>query len=73
MTNEEMEDTKSHALSSRLVNYLTSSICRGIFSVLSNNWNLTELNLSGNTLGDPGMNVLCETLQQPGCNIRRLW
>ncbi|KAJ8798170.1 hypothetical protein J1605_016803 [Eschrichtius robustus] len=43
------------AYSQRLVNYLTSSICRGIFSVLSNNWNLTELNLSGNTLGDPGM------------------
>ncbi|OWK12019.1 NLRP3, partial [Cervus elaphus hippelaphus] len=41
--------------SSRLVNYLTTSICSGIFSVLSNNWNLTELNLSGNTLGDPGM------------------
>ncbi|XP_059744296.1 NACHT, LRR and PYD domains-containing protein 3 isoform X3 [Bos taurus] len=61
------------AYSQGLVNYLTSSICRGIFSVLSNNWNLTELNLSGNTLGDPGMNVLCETLQQPGCNIRRLW
>ncbi|KAI4541332.1 hypothetical protein MG293_008474 [Ovis ammon polii] len=61
------------AYSQGLVNYLTSSICRGIFSVLSNNWNLTELNLSGNTLGDPGMKVLCETLQQPGCNIRRLW
>ncbi|XP_059862707.1 NACHT, LRR and PYD domains-containing protein 3 isoform X1 [Delphinus delphis] len=61
------------AYSQRLVNYLTSSICRGIFSVLSDNWNLTELNLSGNTLGDPGMKVLCETLQQPGCNIRRLW
>eukprot|EP00069_Balaena_mysticetus_P010535 bmy_20704T0 len=61
------------AYSQRLVNYLTSSICRGIFSVLSNNWNLTELNLSGNSLGDPGMKVLCETLHQPGCNIRRLW
>ncbi|XP_072809407.1 NACHT, LRR and PYD domains-containing protein 3 [Vicugna pacos] len=61
------------AYSQRLVNYLTSSFCRGIFSVLSNNWNLTELNLSGNNLGDPGMKVLCETLQQPTCNIRRLW
>ncbi|XP_065774445.1 NACHT, LRR and PYD domains-containing protein 3 isoform X3 [Muntiacus reevesi] len=61
------------AYSQRLVNYLTTSICSSIFSVLSNSWNLTELNLSGNTLGDPGMKVLCETLQQPGCNIRRLW
>lgn len=66
--------SESHvAYSQRLVNYLTSSFCSGIFSVLSNNWNLTELNLSGNSLGDPGMKVLCETLQQPGCNIRRLW
>lgn len=53
--------------------YLTSSFCRRLFSVLSTNWKLTELNLSGNTVGDPGMKVLCETLRQPSCNIQRLW
>ncbi|XP_023594804.1 NACHT, LRR and PYD domains-containing protein 3 isoform X2 [Trichechus manatus latirostris] len=65
----------SHAACSySLVNcYLIPSICRGLFSVLSTNTRLTELDLSDNTLGDPGMKVLCETLQHPGCNIRRLW
>uniref|UniRef100_A0ABK0M2Q0 NACHT, LRR and PYD domains-containing protein 3 n=1 Tax=Rattus norvegicus TaxID=10116 RepID=A0ABK0M2Q0_RAT len=62
------------ACSSRLVNCcLTSSFCRGLFSSLSTNQSLTELDLSDNTLGDPGMRVLCEALQHPGCNIQRLW
>uniref|UniRef100_A0A2K6FH48 NACHT, LRR and PYD domains-containing protein 3 n=1 Tax=Propithecus coquereli TaxID=379532 RepID=A0A2K6FH48_PROCO len=62
------------ACSHRLVNcYLTSNFCRGLFSVLSTNQSLTELDLSDNTLGDPGMRVLCETLRDPGCNIQRLW
>ncbi|XP_050019531.1 NACHT, LRR and PYD domains-containing protein 3 isoform X1 [Alexandromys fortis] len=62
------------ACSSRLANcYLTSGFCRGLFSSLSTNENLTELDLSDNTLGDPGMRVLCEALQHPGCNIQRLW
>ncbi|XP_010344136.1 NACHT, LRR and PYD domains-containing protein 3 [Saimiri boliviensis] len=62
------------ACSLGLVNsHLTSSFCRGLFSVLSTNQSLTELDLSDNSLGDPGMRVLCETLQHPGCNIRRLW
>ncbi|XP_006893967.1 PREDICTED: NACHT, LRR and PYD domains-containing protein 3-like [Elephantulus edwardii] len=52
---------------------LTSSFCKGLFSVLSTNSSLTELDLSDNTLGDVGMKVLCETLQHPGCNIQRLW
>ncbi|XP_008059436.1 NACHT, LRR and PYD domains-containing protein 3 isoform X2 [Carlito syrichta] len=60
--------------SNQLANhYLTSSFCRGLFSVLSTNQSLTELDLSDNTLGDPGMRVLCETLQHPDCNIQRLW
>ncbi|XP_052051197.1 NACHT, LRR and PYD domains-containing protein 3 isoform X2 [Apodemus sylvaticus] len=62
------------ACSSRLVNCcFTSSFCRGLFSSLSTNRSLTELDLSDNTLGDPGMRVLCEALQHPGCNIQRLW
>ncbi|XP_047393550.1 NACHT, LRR and PYD domains-containing protein 3 isoform X1 [Sciurus carolinensis] len=52
---------------------LTSSFCRGLFSVLSSSRCLTELDLSDNALGDPGMRVLCEALQQPGCSIQRLW
>lgn len=62
------------ASSHRWVNcYLTSIICRSLFSVLGANQNFTELNLSGNPLGDAGMKVLCEMLQNPGCNIQRLW
>ncbi|XP_044634017.1 NACHT, LRR and PYD domains-containing protein 3 [Equus asinus] len=60
--------------SPRLVNCsLTSSFCQSLFSALSTNWSLTELNLSDNTLGDSGMKVLCDMLQHPGCNIQRLW
>ncbi|XP_030890032.1 NACHT, LRR and PYD domains-containing protein 3 isoform X2 [Leptonychotes weddellii] len=63
------------AYTHRLVNcHVTVSLWQGLFSVLStNSLNLTELNLSDNALGDPGIKVLCEMLQYPGCNIRRLW
>ncbi|XP_022347944.1 NACHT, LRR and PYD domains-containing protein 3 isoform X2 [Enhydra lutris kenyoni] len=63
------------ACTHRLVNcHVTLSLWQGLFSVLStNSLNLTELNLSDNALGDPGVQVLCEMLQRPGCNIRRLW
>ncbi|XP_027480180.2 NACHT, LRR and PYD domains-containing protein 3 isoform X6 [Zalophus californianus] len=63
------------AYTHRLVNcHVTVSLWQGLFSVLStNSLNLTELNLSDNALGDPGIKVLCEMLQRPGCNIRRLW
>ncbi|XP_029797338.1 NACHT, LRR and PYD domains-containing protein 3 isoform X2 [Suricata suricatta] len=62
------------AYTHRLVNcHLTVSLWQGLFSVLSTSWNLTELNLSDNALGDPGIVVLCQMLQRPGCNIRRLW
>ena len=51
---------------------LTSSFCQGLFSVLSMKQNLTDLNLSDNPLGDTGVKMLCEMLQNPGCNIQRL-
>ncbi|XP_015980970.1 NACHT, LRR and PYD domains-containing protein 3 isoform X3 [Rousettus aegyptiacus] len=62
------------ASSCRLMNccYAPSSFCQGLLSVLSTNQSLTELNLSDNTLGDAGMKVLCEMLQNPGCRIQRL-
>ncbi|XP_034885848.1 NACHT, LRR and PYD domains-containing protein 3 isoform X2 [Mirounga leonina] len=63
------------AYTHQLVNcHVTVSLWQSLFSVLStNSLNLTELNLSDNALGDPGIKVLCEMLQHPGCNIRRLW
>ncbi|XP_004586402.2 NACHT, LRR and PYD domains-containing protein 3 [Ochotona princeps] len=53
--------------------YPTSGLCRSLFSVLGSNPSLVELDLSDNSLGDPGMRVLCEALQHPSCGIRRLW
>ncbi|XP_004481114.2 NACHT, LRR and PYD domains-containing protein 3 [Dasypus novemcinctus] len=53
--------------------HLTSQYCRSLFSVLSMNQSLTELDLSDNILGDSGVRVLCETLQHPSCNIQKLW
>ncbi|XP_045706558.1 NACHT, LRR and PYD domains-containing protein 3 [Phyllostomus hastatus] len=52
---------------------LTSNFCQGLFSVLSTKQKLTDLNLSDNPLGDAGVKILCEMLQNPGCNIQRLW
>ncbi|KAM5299640.1 NACHT, LRR and PYD domains-containing protein 3 [Ctenodactylus gundi] len=63
-----------HRLVRRLASCsLTSSLCRGLFLALSSRQSLTELDLSDNALGDPGVSTLCETLQQPSCGIRRLW
>ncbi|XP_037355492.1 NACHT, LRR and PYD domains-containing protein 3 isoform X3 [Talpa occidentalis] len=52
--------------------HLTPSVCQGLFSVLSANPNLAELDLSDNALGDPGVQVLCEALQDPACALQRL-
>ncbi|KAM6148702.1 NACHT, LRR and PYD domains-containing protein 3 isoform 3-T3 [Erethizon dorsatum] len=52
---------------------LTPNFCRGLFSALGATQTLTELDLSDNVLGDLGLSVLCETLRNPGCGIRRLW
>lgn len=77
---EEEEDTRHAGVNLNMAccprlksNFLIPSVCWGIFSVLNANQSLTELDLSDNTLGDPGMKVLCETLQDPACSIRRLW
>ncbi|XP_066217207.1 NACHT, LRR and PYD domains-containing protein 3 [Saccopteryx leptura] len=81
---EEEEETAQHSdvdhciipepFSYRLVNCsFTYIFCWSLFSVLGTNQNLMELNLSDSPLGDTGMKVLCEMLQNPGCNVQRLW
>uniref|UniRef100_A0A8D2B0Q0 NACHT, LRR and PYD domains-containing protein 3 n=1 Tax=Sciurus vulgaris TaxID=55149 RepID=A0A8D2B0Q0_SCIVU len=70
---EEEEEEERDMASTGATTASAFSFCRGLFSVLSSSRCLMELDLSDNTLGDPGMRVLCETLQQPGCNIQRLW
>nr|XP_020823481.1 LOW QUALITY PROTEIN: NACHT, LRR and PYD domains-containing protein 3-like [Phascolarctos cinereus] len=43
-----------------------------LFDVLKSNHNLTHLNISGNTLGDEEVNLLCEALKHPNCNLQKL-
>ncbi|EDM17967.1 rCG39476, isoform CRA_b [Rattus norvegicus] len=51
---------------------LTSEACGDLASVLVNNSNLWNLDLGNNILDDAGLNILCEALRNPNCQIRRL-
>ncbi|XP_067916196.1 NACHT, LRR and PYD domains-containing protein 3-like isoform X1 [Heterodontus francisci] len=51
---------------------LTVSCTEDLISVLSTNQSLTELNLSGNKLGDLGMKQLSVALSNPDCKIQEL-
>ncbi|XP_074073500.1 NACHT, LRR and PYD domains-containing protein 14-like [Macrotis lagotis] len=41
-------------------------------AVLKSNHNLIHLNIAGTTLGDDEVNLLCETLNNPNCNLQKL-
>ncbi|XP_043852217.1 NACHT, LRR and PYD domains-containing protein 3-like [Dromiciops gliroides] len=43
-----------------------------LFAVLKSSHNLTHLNIAGNTLGDDEVNLLCEALKHPNCNLQKL-
>ncbi|XP_038656818.1 NACHT, LRR and PYD domains-containing protein 12-like isoform X2 [Scyliorhinus canicula] len=51
---------------------LTGSCAEVLVSVLNTNQSLTDLNLSGNKLGDSGVKLLCEALRKPDCKIQKL-
>ncbi|XP_072891350.1 NACHT, LRR and PYD domains-containing protein 12-like [Hemitrygon akajei] len=52
---------------------LTDSGAEDLVSALSTNSSLTELNLSGNKLGDSGVKLVSVALRNPECKIQKLW
>ncbi|XP_027626182.1 NACHT, LRR and PYD domains-containing protein 12 isoform X3 [Tupaia chinensis] len=52
--------------------HLTCAACGDLAATLSVNRSLTELDLSLNDLGDPGVLRLCEGLQHPECKLQTL-
>ncbi|XP_072893221.1 NACHT, LRR and PYD domains-containing protein 3-like [Hemitrygon akajei] len=52
---------------------LTDSGAEDLASALSTNTSLTDLDLSGNKLGDSGVKLVSAALRNPECKIQRLW
>ncbi|XP_072133414.1 uncharacterized protein [Mobula birostris] len=67
-----ISECKIQKLSLRNVG-LTDSGVEDLLSALRTNPSLTELNLSGNKLGDSGVKLVSEALRNSECKIQKLW
>ncbi|XP_008934215.1 PREDICTED: ribonuclease inhibitor-like, partial [Merops nubicus] len=52
---------------------LTTACCKAISSALSVNTHLKVLHVGENKLGDAGVELICEGLLHPTCNLQSLW
>ncbi|KAF5914147.1 hypothetical protein HPG69_003948 [Diceros bicornis minor] len=52
--------------------FFTSDVCRDIASAITNNPNLRSLELGSNNIGDAGMELLCNALKHPNCNLENI-
>ncbi|XP_070283237.1 ribonuclease inhibitor isoform X3 [Myotis yumanensis] len=51
----------------------TASGCKDLCGVLRAKESLKVLSVAGNQFGDEGARLLCESLQDPGCQLKSLW
>ncbi|XP_054683752.1 ribonuclease inhibitor isoform X3 [Grus americana] len=52
---------------------LTTACCKALSSAVSVNKHLKVLHMGENKLGDAGVELMCEGLLHPNCNIQSLW